>query len=220
MAVVVSVLLMLTFFLTTRSLKMVPSGLQFWLEVIIGGAYDFLLSVTKNEKATDKMFPLVMTLFLFILVGNLFAYVPGLGSISYNGTSIYRTITSDYSLVLVLTLISFMVTQSTLLFTGGFFAFFSKFINLTGPWKDKPINAFLGGMDLVGELGKILSLSFRLFGNMFAGEILGLVMFSLVPFILPLPFAILGLLTAVVQPTVFALFTALNITGNVVSKES
>lgn len=218
MSVVIALFLILMARLATRRMQLVPRGVQFWAEVMFSIVYDFLKSVTPSEGAVRKLFPLIMTLFLFILIGNAFSYIPGLGAISYQGTGIYRTITSDYSFVLVLTLISFVVTQGTLLATGGVGAFVKKFINVSGSWSQKPINIFLGGMDLIGELAKIVSLSFRLFGNMFAGEVLTIVVSSLMPFVLPLPFAILGLLTTFVQPTVFSLLTTLNVSGNIVSK--
>lgn len=216
MAAMVTLLLVVLARLATRRMQTVPTGVQFWAEVLIDIVYNFLNSITKDERVTKKMFALIMTLFLFILFGNLIAYIPGLGAISYQGTAIHRTVTSDYSLVLVLTLISFFVSQGTLLATGGVLAFVRKFINVGGAWKDKPINLFLGGMDFIGEIAKIVSLSFRLFGNMFAGEVLGLVIASLVPFVLPLPFAMLGLLTTFVQPAVFSLLTTLYVAGNIV----
>jgi len=220
MSVIVALVLILLARLATRRMQLVPRGVQFWAEVFFTIVYDFLRGVTKDDRITQKLFPLIMTLFLVILFGNAFSYIPGLGAISYQGTSIYRTITSDYSFVLVLTLISFSVTQGMLLATGGVGAFVKKFINFSGSWSQKPINLFLGGMDLIGELAKIVSLSFRLFGNMFAGEVLSIVVSSLMPFVLPLPFAILGLLTTFVQPTVFTLLTTLNVSGNIVSKPS
>jgi len=67
-------------------------------------------------------------------------------------------------------------------------------------------------MDLIGELAKVISLSFRLFGNIFAGEVLGVVMLFLAPFFIPLPFMFLGLLTAMVQAFVFAVLTLVFIT--------
>jgi F-type H+-transporting ATPase subunit a len=216
MSVVVTFVLIILARLATRRLQTVPTGVQFWAEVMIDVVYNFLNSITKDERLTKKMFALIMTLFLFILFGNLLAYVPGLSAISYQGTSIHRTVTSDYSLVLVLTLIAFFVSQTTLVATGGVGTFIKKFINFSGPWKDKPINLFLGGMDMIGEVAKIVSLSFRLFGNMFAAEVLGAVVASLVPFVLPLPFAILGLLTTFVQPAVFSLLTTLYVAGNVI----
>ena len=66
---------------------------------------------------------------------------------------------------------------------------------------------FVGLLDIVSEVSRIISFAFRLFGNIFAGEVLGAVMLFLFPFLLPLPFAILGLLTAVVQPFVFSVLT-------------
>lgn len=218
MSVVVSVFLIIMARLATRRLQVVPRGVQFWAEQMFSLVYEFLQGLTNNERMTRRLFPLIMTLFLIILFGNLFAYIPGLGAISYQGTSVYRTITSDYSFVLVLTLISFTVTQGMLLMTGGVGTFVKKFINFSGSWSQKPINLFLGGMDFVGELAKIVSLSFRLFGNMFAGEVLSAVVASLMPFLLPLPFAILGLLTTFVQPTVFSMLTSINVTGNIVAK--
>lgn len=218
MSVIVGLVLLSLAFFVGRKPAIVPRGLQFWAEVLFTIVYDFLQGLTKNEGMTRKLFPLIMTLFLVILFGNAFSYIPGLGAISYQGTSVYRTITSDYSFVLVLTLVSFTVTQGMLLATGGVGAFLKKFINFSGSWSQKPINLFLGFMDLIGELAKIVSLSFRLFGNMFAGEVLSAVVSSMMPFVLPLPFAILGLLTTFVQPTVFSLLTSLNVTGNIVSK--
>ncbi len=218
MSVIVALFLVFMARLATRRMQMVPSGVQFWAEQMVALVYGFLQGLTKDERVTRKLFPLIMTLFLLILFGNLFAYIPGLGAISYQGTNIYRTITSDYSFVLALTLISFAITQGTLLATGGIGTYIKKFINFSGPWSQKPINVFLGVMDLIGEVAKIVSLSFRLFGNMFAGEVLTAVVGSLMPFVVPLPFAILGLLTTFVQPTVFSLLTALNITGNIAAK--
>ncbi len=218
MSVIVGLFLIGMSYLATRRMQAVPTGVQFWAETMVSLVYDFLQGITKNAAVTKKVFPLIMTLFLFILFGNLFAYIPGLSAISYQGTAVYRTITSDYSFVFVLTMVVFVVSQATMFTTGGLGAFVKKFFNLSGPWSQKPINFFLGGMDLIGEFSKIVSLSFRLFGNMFAGEVLAAVISGLVPFVLPLPFAILGLLTTFVQPTVFGLLSTLYVTGNIVER--
>jgi F-type H+-transporting ATPase subunit a len=215
-SVLLSLFLLVLGHLGTRRMQLVPSGVQFWMEVVFEVVYNFMYTLTKSARTTQLMFPLIMTLFLFILFGNLFAYVPGLGAFTYKGTAIYRTATSDYSLVLMLTIISVGLTQAVMLWTGGIFTYIKKFINFSGPWSQKPINLFLGIMDLIGEGAKIISLSFRLFGNMFAGEVLASVVGSLAPFVLPLPFALLGLLTTFVQPAVFSMFTALNISGAIV----
>lgn len=202
--------------LRIRRLRDVPRGIQFWAEVVFEIVYNFIYSLTKNHKATAMMFPLITTLFLVILFGNLLAYIPGISTITYQGKTLYRTITSDYSLVLMMTILAVGLTQVVTIWTGGILNYVKKFINVSGVWHQKPLNFFLGIMDLISECAKVVSLSFRLFGNMFAGEVLAMVIGSLVPFILPLPFAILGLLTAFVQPAVFSVFTALNLSGAIV----
>lgn len=215
-SVILSVFLIVMGVLATRRMSAVPGRVQFWAEVVFEVVYNFIYTLTKSARATQLMFPLIMTLFLFILFGNLFSYIPGLSAISYNGTAIYRTVTSDYSLVLMLTILSVGLTQAVMIWTGGVVNYIKKFLNVSGPWSMKPINLFLGVMDLIGEGAKVVSLSFRLFGNMFAGEVLSTVVGSLAPFVLPLPFALLGLLTTFVQPAVFSMFTALNMSGAIV----
>lgn len=216
-SVLLSAVLLLLAFRLGRGLKPVPKGFQFWVEMTFELVYNFIYTLTKSERTTKKMFPLIMTLFLFILLGNLLAYIPGIGTITFRGTAIYRTITSDYSLVLMMTILSIGITQAVMIWTGGIWNYVKKFINLSGVWHQKPINFFLGIMDLIGEAAKVISLSFRLFGNMFAGEVLATVVGTLVPFVLPLPFALLGLLTTFVQPAVFTIFTTLNISGAIVA---
>jgi len=84
----------------------------------------------------------------------------------------------------------------------GPFGYVGKFLNFRSP-----LAFALGLMDIIGEFAKVVSLSFRLFGNIFAGEVLGAVMLFLAPFFIPLPFMFLGLLSAVVQAFVFATLT-------------
>jgi F-type H+-transporting ATPase subunit a len=86
--------------------------------------------------------------------------------------------------------------------TCGPFGYLGKFLNFKNP-----ISFFVGILELIGEFAKILSLSFRLFGNIFAGEVLMSVFLFLFPFLLPLPFMFLELITAVIQAFVFAILT-------------
>ena len=101
-----------------------------------------------------------------------------------------------------MTMITVILVQIVAIAVHGPFGYMGKFFNFKSP-----LSFFLGLMDIVGELAKIVSLSFRLFGNIFAGEVLGAVMLFLAPFLVPLPFMFLGLLSAVVQAFVFAVLT-------------
>jgi F-type H+-transporting ATPase subunit a len=187
-------------------IKMVPGRFQNLLELLVGGAYDFVESIIGAGKKTDRVFPLVSTMFFFILLANLLVYIPGQAAVSLNSPDgivpLFRAIVADYGLVFVLTIIAVITAQVVAIIASGPFKYLGRFINLRSPLK-----FFLGIMDLIGELAKIISLSFRLFGNIFAGEVLGAVMLFLAPFFIPLPFMFLGLLTAVVQAFVFAVLT-------------
>lgn len=203
-------LIILTLFVRAR-LKLIPGGLQNIVELLLESGYSFVKSIAGTEKKTRRIFPLVFTMFIFILTANLATYIPGQAAVSLHKeegvVSVFRAVIADYSMVFVMTLITFLITQIIAIIVHGPFGYLGKFINLKNP-----LQFFLGIMDLIGELAKVISLSFRLFGNIFAGEILGAVMLFLAPFFIPLPFMFLGLLTAVVQAFVFAVLTLVFIT--------
>lgn len=231
-----SVLLALTIMIVTllivKGLKTIPGRMQGLFEVVIEGAYEFVRSVIGDDKKARKVFPLVFTMFIFTLAANLATFIPGQAAIEIHrgegAVPLFRAVMADYSLVFVMTMISIITTQVVAIAVAGPFGYIGKFINLSGfkkaitekvSFKERVgifaqagLDFFLGLMDIVGELAKVISLSFRLFGNIFAGEVLGAVMLFLAPFFVPLPFLFLGLLTALVQAFVFAVLTLIFIT--------
>ncbi len=188
------------------NLKMIPGKVQNVIEMLIGGAYDFTESIIGPGKKAERAFPLVGTMFFFVLIANLLVFIPGQAAITLNQGGefipVFRAVAADYGLVFIMTLIAVITSQIVAIAVSGPFSYLGRFLNFRSPLK-----FFLGIMDLIGELAKIISLSFRLFGNIFAGEVLGAVMLFLVPFFVPLPFMFLGLLTAVVQAFVFSVLT-------------
>ncbi len=201
-----SLIFIITAIIFKYRIKMIPGSFQNLLELMIGGAYDFVESIIGKGKKAERVFPLVATLFFFVLIANLLVYIPGQAAISLNKDGelipLFRAIIADYGLVFVFTIISVITAQIVAIIASGPFNYLTRFINFKSPLK-----FFLGVMELISELAKIISLSFRLFGNIFAGEVLGAVMLFLAPFFIPLPFLFLGLLTAVVQAFVFAVLT-------------
>lgn len=189
-----------------KNLKMMPGKFQNIIEMLISGAFDFMVSIVGDEKKTKRVFPLIFTMFFFVFFCNLLTYIPGQSAVTIQtaggAVPLFRAIIADYSLVFMMTISVVILMQIIAIAVSGPLAYIGKFINFRSPLK-----FFLGIMDLIGELAKVVSLSFRLFGNIFAGEVLGAVMLFLFPFILPLPFMFLGLLTAVVQPFVFSVLT-------------
>lgn len=205
-SIILTIFIMALFVSVASRLKDRPSKLQNIIEMLIEGAYSFVESVIGPGKKAKRIFPLVTTMFIFIVFSNLAVYIPGQSAFSIDRgsgpLSIFRAVMSDYGLVLIMTLIAVITMQIVAIAVSGPFKYVGKFINLRNPLK-----FFLGLMDLIGEIAKIVSLSFRLFGNVFAGEVLGMVMLFLAPFFVPLPFMFLGLLTAVVQAFVFSVLT-------------
>lgn len=189
------------------SLKQQPDSFQNIVEAVIEGGFNFIGTINRDEKKARIIFPLVFTMFLFILVSNLFSFLPGSSALKLGDATLFRSVMADYTVVFMLTLVSIVTAQVVAIIANGPFGYLKKFFNFSSP-----LDFVLGLMDIIGELSKILSLSFRLFGNVFAGEVLGSVMLFLMPFFLPLPFMFMGLLSAVIQAFVFSLLTTIFIT--------
>lgn len=189
-----------------KRLKMAPGKFQSFMEMLIEGAFSFMVSIVGSERKAKKAFPLIFTMFFFVFFCNLLTFIPGQSAVTLKtaegAVPLFRAIIADYGLVFLMTIIGVIIMQIVAIAAVGPLGYIKKFFNFSNP-----LNFFLGIMDLIGEIAKVISLSFRLFGNIFAGEVLGAVMLFLAPFIMPLPFSFLGLLTAVVQPFVFSVLT-------------
>jgi F-type H+-transporting ATPase subunit a len=163
--------------------------------------------VTQDRKLSKKILPLITTFFLFIVTANLLELVPGfLGSLlvkTPEGTvSLLRSPNSDLTTTLALALFSVFAIQLFSLQALGAKGYIKRFFNFTNP-----IKFILGFFEMVSEGVKVLSFSFRLFGNVFAGEILLIVIAFLVPYIIPLPFMILEVFVGIVQAFIFTILT-------------
>lgn len=213
------VVLLLFFRAATSKLSLVPGGVQNVAELII----EFLLDFCKNvagEYHGRRFFPLVATIFLFVITANWLGLVPGLGTIGIwerhvvEGheellfVPIFRAATTDLNMTMALALFAVIASQIFGFRTLGLSGYGGKFINLKGG----PIMLYVGLLELIGELAKVLSFTFRLFGNIFAGEVLLSVIAFLVPWVAALPFYGLELFVGFVQALVFAALTLIFLT--------
>jgi F-type H+-transporting ATPase subunit a len=214
-AIMLSLLLILIFFFGTRKMQEVPKGLQLWLEIIVDGSRSFMNESTRSDKVTNRLHPWALTIFLLFLVGNLISFIPGLPSVTFNQEPLYRTATTDYNMIFVISFFFIVVIQMVNITTGGIVNYFKKFINFSSP-----LNFILGFFDIIGEFAKLVSLSFRFFGNAFAAEVLIAVLMFIFPYILPLPFMPILLLSSIVQPAVFALLVMIYIQMAVIPKNA
>jgi F-type H+-transporting ATPase subunit a len=216
MAIIVSVLGFAAVFLLVQPKKftMVPRGAQNVIEAIFEGLLSFMEGITQDRKQAMLFFPLVATIFLFVLLSNWSGLLPGAGTIGVNETKeghtvlvpIMRSPSADLNLTVALSLISVFSVQFFGILALGLRGYASKFF--VAAWKAPyVVGTAVGLLELVGEGAKVLSFSFRLFGNVFAGEVLLTVMLSLVPYLVPLPFLVMELFVGVVQAGIFSLLT-------------
>ena len=210
-SIIATVILLAIAYFATKNMKEIPSGLQNLFETIIEALFNMIDSVTGDRKQTYQFFPLVTTVFIFIILSNWLGLVPGIGSIGFFETAhdghssfvpLLRSANSDLNTTLALAIVSVVATQIFGIMALGIIKYGKKFINFSSP-----ITFFIGILELVSEVAKMISFSFRLFGNVFAGEVLLVVIMTLVPFIAPLPFFALELFVGFVQALVFAMLT-------------
>lgn len=214
MAWIVMAVLMLIAFVVWATLRAVPRGAQNLVESVFESALKLMDSVTGSRALSYKFFPVVMTIFLFVLLSNLIEIVPGLGTIGlwevHEGKTVLvpfiRSSSADLNVTLAIALVSVLATQIMGIAVLGAFKYAGKF--LVPPWKSPYIvGTFVGALELIAEAAKVVSFSFRLFGNIFAGEVLLTVALFLVPYIVPLPFLALEIFVGLVQAVVFSMLT-------------
>lgn len=195
-------------------IRQVPSGIQNFIELVIAGALDFIESVIQDRKQAYRFFPLVFSIFLFILLSNWIELAPGLGSIGiwehHHGEEILipfiRSSSADMNVTLAIALIAMIMVQIYGTLALGFSEYAQKFF--VSPFKQPYfIGTFVGLLELISEFAKIVSFSFRLFGNIFAGEVLLLVVGFLIPYLIPLPFLFLEVFVGFIQALVFSMLT-------------
>lgn len=221
---IVVILLGLFSYLGTRRMKAVPSGFQNLLETVVEKLSNLTINIIGQEKLANKIFPLIATFFVFILVNNWAGLLPGFGSIGAkemgeNGHQVLvpflRAGTADLNTTLALALISVFTIQFVGIAVVGLRNYGKKFFNFSSP-----IMFFVGVLELVSECIKIVSFSFRLFGNIFAGEVLLIVISTLVPFIVPLPFYVMEIFVGFIQALVFTMLTLVFIKMATIGHES
>ena len=231
---VVFAVLVFGWFFKSR-IKLVPRGIQNAVEAAVETLFDVFDSVTGSREKTLKYFPFVLSFLVFILLNNWLGLLPGVGSIGQvaieHGEKIFipfsRGGTADLNPTLALAIVGVAASHIFSVTVLGFWKYLNKFINIKALLeipkkilKDpaiivvNPIKVFVGLIEVVGEFAKVASLSFRLFGNIFAGEVLLASMSAILAFGLPIPFMFLEIIVGLVQAFIFSILILAYITMN------
>lgn len=237
LALVVIMIIALAF---RAQLSVVPKKLQNIIEMVMEKFLEIFDAVTGSREQSIKLAPFVMSFFVLILINNWLGLIPGVGSIgqivSHDGHDTFipwlRGGTADLNTTLALASIAVVASHIFGVVAVGIWNYFNKFINLKALLeipkkviKDptiiiiNPIKVFVGLIEIIGEVAKIASLSFRLFGNIFAGEVLLASMAALIAFVVPIPFMFLEIIVGLIQALIFAILVLIYVSISTTAEE-
>jgi F-type H+-transporting ATPase subunit a len=198
--------------------KLIPSRFQSALEIFYEQVAEFITSIVGDKERAKTILPYVGALMTYLLVANLLPMMPGISGL-YVATSdgahvpLFRGATTDFNTTFGLALAVIVIMQVVGIREQGFFGYASHFIQIKQVWKGfrksfgegavSLIGFFVGLIEIVSELAKVLSLSLRLFGNMFAHEVLTVILLGAFSVAVPAIWMGMGVLVGVVQSIVF-----------------
>jgi F-type H+-transporting ATPase subunit a len=220
------IVLAVLFYVCTRKMKLIPGRLQNLAEMAVEALLSFVKSVA-GEKHARLLFPVVATIFIYVITNAYLALLPFFGTIVVTGQEgiavpLFRSANTDINVPLSIAIMSFIFVEFWGMKSLGTFRYLGEFFNFGQigrgvkelfMGKIRPaitniafgfINLFVGILEVFSHLIRIISFTFRLFGNMTAGEMLLLVSAFLIPFIFTIPFYGLELLIGFIQALIFA----------------
>jgi F-type H+-transporting ATPase subunit a len=201
--------------LVKSKIAMVPGKLQSVFEMIVGGVFDYMADVLESRTLAARFFPLVMTIFLFVLAMNWMGLMPGVDSIGIHAEAeshgevvskfipFFHPPATDLNITIGFAIVAFVSIELAGVMLLGLWKYGGKFINFKSP-----LAFVIGLIELLSELARLISFSFRLFGNIFAGKTLLLViMFLTTPYLLPVPLIAYEFFVGFIQAFIFAILT-------------
>lgn len=224
------ILLLLVCFVyfSVRKFKSVPGKFQTIVEMLYEAIDNFITSIVGKERA-GMVLPIVGSLFVYVGVSNLIGIIPGLNSFTYSGIEIFRVPTTDFNTTVGLAIGSVIFLQVVSIMDFGFWGHLGKFFKFKEVFLGfkKSISSgvmaiidfFVGILEFIGEFTRIISLSFRLFGNMYAHEVLAVIIMGAFAYVLPAVWSTMGLLVGVVQALVFGSLIAVYYSLSIKSAE-
>jgi len=207
-----------------------PDKIQNFAESILEACLGYMDQVTHDRKKSIKFLPLTGSLFFFILVSNWLGVFPGIGSVGrwllVHGepelVPIFRPANTDLNMTLAMALLAIVLTHVFGIIAVGFWRYANKFVKLGDIWMSfrkggisifvAVVEFFVGIIEIFSEVAKVVSLSLRLFGNVFAGEVLLTVIAGMIAFFVPLPFVFLEILVGLIQAIVFSMLVLVFLT--------
>jgi len=207
------------FFIGTRNMKLVPTGLQNFLELIVEAAANFIEDPA-GKKHGRWFFSVCTTIFLFVVANAWLSLIPGFETISVNGEPFLRNANTDLNVPAALAVVSFCFVEYWGFKAKGI-AYLKTFFHFSPLWQaikfilagnikagaggllNGFVAVFAGLLEILSHLIRMMSFTFRLFGNMTAGMILVMIMLFLIPWVLPAIFYGMEAFFGFVQAMIF-----------------
>jgi F-type H+-transporting ATPase subunit a len=198
--------------------SLIPGKFQSIIEMIYESIIGLVMQITGSKYHAEKIFPVIATILVYFVVANIIAIIPGLTDFTYSGVAIFRTPTSDFNTALGVSLAAVVVLNYISFKEYGLLGYLGNFVNIKGVIKGfkksmmdgfvSLVELFVGILDIIGEVAKVVSLSFRLFGNVYAGQVLAIIIMGSVAYVLPTFWTIMSGFTGILQGVVFAALVA------------
>ena len=195
-----------------------PTRFQVIVEMLHDGIQDLLDEVTNDSNRSRVLFPIIASMFIYLLFANLVGLIPGLSEITMNGVTLFKTPTADFNTTFGLALGSVIAINVISVKEWGFFSYIGKFLKFKhvfiefrkgiGSGAIALVDFFVGILDIVGEFAKIISLSIRLFANMYAGQILMIILMGAFAYGIPAIWYGMNIFVGGLQAMVFATLVA------------
>ena len=212
---VMATLALMAFFVG-KNPTLIPGKVQNFFEMLFDFVLDYMENILGTRALAVRFFPLIATIFLFICASNLFDFLPFFGSVgvfipgAVGGAAsgakefvpLFRPVNTDLNVTLTLAIVAVVSIEVSGIIAIGFWRYAGKFFNFSSP-----LNFIVGLIEFVSEMSRFISFSFRLFGNIFAGEVLLAVAGYFMPYFLPVPLMAFETFVGVVQAGVFAMLT-------------
>ena len=202
---VIATLLVAGFFVG-KNPTLIPGKVQNFFEMLFEFVLGYMENILGTRALAERFFPLIATIFLFICASNLFDFLPFFGSVGLyrmgEFVPLFRPVNTDLNITLALAIVAVISIEISGIVALGVVRYGSKFFNLSSPLK-----FIVGIIEFVSEMSRFISFSFRLFGNIFAGEVLLAVVAYFMPYVLPVPLMAFETFVGVVQAAVFSMLT-------------
>jgi len=216
-----------------KGFSVVPSRIQVVLEMMADYIINQLEDAFGSKEKAMAFFPMMFTILLFITVANQFSLIPLIFQITFEGVEVFRQPTSDFAYTITLSLVIVILSHilalkiSPITHLSNFFPLGNFFkVRSLGDLANAFVELFIGILNIVGEIAKVVSLAARLFGNVYASNVMVVViarLASFTHFLVPIPFIILSIFSGFIQAFVFMLlsiqFIAITVDGAKPKKE-